>query len=66
MARLASERTIMSGRRTTLAEDREAYHRALARAERRAGILWALAFAACMASWIVADQLVRPWLATLY
>jgi hypothetical protein len=53
-------------RRTTLEEDRQAHYRALARAERRAGVLWVLAFAACMASWIVADQLVRPWLATLY
>ena len=65
MARLASERTGMS-RRTTLAEDRQAHYRALARAERRAGILWVVAFAALMASWIVADQVIRPWLHSLY
>jgi hypothetical protein len=39
MARLASERAYMSGRRTTLAEDRQAYHRSLARADKRATIL---------------------------
>jgi len=53
-------------RPTTLEQDRLAYHRALARAERRAGVLWILAFAACMISWIVADQVIRPWLHSLY
>jgi len=53
-------------RRTTLEQDRLAYHRALARAERRAGVLWVVAFAALMASWILADQVIRPWLATFY
>ena len=53
-------------RQTTLEEDRQAYHRARERAERRAGILWVLAFAGMMASWILADQLVRPWLHSFY
>jgi hypothetical protein len=53
-------------RPTTLEEDRLAYHRKLERAERRAGILWALAMLAGLASWILADQLVRPWLHSLY
>jgi len=56
----------MSRRRTTLEEDRLAHYRALARAERRAGLLWVIAFAALMGSWIVADQVISPWLATLY
>ena len=53
-------------RPTTLEEDRQAHYRALARAERRVGVLWVIAFAACMASWIVADQVIRPWLHSLY
>jgi len=56
----------MIKRPTTLEQDRLAYHRALARAERRAGLLWVLAFAALMASWILADLVIRPWIATLY
>jgi len=45
VGRLVSERAYMS-RRTTLEQDREAYRRALARADRRAGILGgALVFA---------------------
>ena len=56
----------MSRRRTTLEQDRQAHYRALARAERRAGILWALLAIGGLASWILADQVIRHWLATLY
>lgn len=52
--------------RTTLEEDRQAHYRALARAERRAGLLWVLAFFGLMTSWILADQIIRPWLHSLY
>jgi hypothetical protein len=53
-------------RTTTLEEDRQAHYRALARAERRAGLLWALAMLAGLASWILADQVIRPWLHLFY
>lgn len=53
-------------RPTTLDEDRLAHYRALARAERRANIIWTAIVLIGLASWILADQLVRPWLQSLY